>query len=99
MTWKLKTLKNGGVALVCVVSLAGAAIDAQKQANDLSHENDFGSFVLQVETTATSGVNVNVEMGQDLYTGHTFPIPRQTAKHKSGLFVTDVRGGTWFRST
>ena len=99
MTWKLKTLKDGGVVLVCVVSLAGAAVDAQKQANDLSHGNDFGSFALQVETTATSGVNVNVEMGQDLNTGDIFHVPRPVAEQKSGLVVTDVSGGTWFRST
>lgn len=99
MTWILKPIKDGGVVLVCVISLVGGTVDAVKQANDMSHENDFGSFALQVTSTATTAWNGNVEMGQNLNTGDTFDIPRPAAEHKSGLFVTDVSSGAWFRSS
>ena len=94
MTWKLKSVRDGGVGMICVVSLAGMAVDAGKQANDPSHENDFEAFVLQVLSTATTAWNVNVEMGQDLNTGDTFRIPRPAAKHNSGLVATDVSSGS-----
>ena len=94
MTWKLNSISDGGVGMICVVSLAGMAVDAGKQANDRSHENDFEAFVLQVSSTATTAWNVNLEMGQDLNAGDTFRIPRPAAKHKSGLVATDVSRGS-----
>ena len=100
MAWTLKSLKDGGVVMACTLSLFGAAVDAGKQANDLSHQSDFDTFVLQVATTASvlqvattasTAWIVNAEMGQGLITGDTFPITRQAPGHEFGLVIpTDM---------